>query len=69
MYVLVATTTGDELRGPERTVVMTSKSREKLEALRTVRAKERAEFFAANPLPEYRGSLISDEAVEEVLEI
>ena len=50
-YVLIATSTGDDLISPKDSVVAVSTERAKLEELMQQRGKERAEYLATHEIP------------------
>ena len=65
-FILIATSTGDELIPAKDTVVAASNLREPLEDMRIDRAKERAEWLARNPLPWWaQECVIHSERIEE----
>lgn len=67
-YVLIASSTGDELIPSKDTVVATSDCREDLEKLKAKRLKERTEWLATHELPYWtmEGVIIASERIEEV---
>ena len=69
-YVLIASTSGDELKGPQSHVVATSTNKAHLESLKKERAAERETYLASHTLPDYvQGSLISSEEIQEVVSV
>ncbi len=66
-FVLVSTSTGDELIHSRRNVVMVSDDRAALEAERERRAAERKEWLATHEIPWWAEcSVIASETIEEV---
>ncbi len=68
-FVLVSTTTGDELIPPEKTNVLVSDDRQALEAERERRAAERKQWLATHQdeIPWwFNTSIIDHEVIEEV---
>ncbi len=69
-YVLIATSTGDELIPAKDTIVATSDSRKKLEKLKAKRLKERTEWLATHELPWWAEEcVIAEERIEEIKDL